>query len=93
MAEAQAPAIPAATLEKLTARATAQYASWKATSTPEQKTAGLAKLERFKNDEAYKTEEMGKFTKMYTDADTNGDGRLDRTVNQDRETEIWPPLN
>ena len=78
MAEAQAPAIPAATLEKLMARATAQFASWKATSTPEQKASGLAKLERFKNDEAYKNEEMAKFTKMYTDADTNGDGKLDR---------------
>ena len=46
--------LPAATIEKIGARATAQYASWKATATEEQKRDGLAKLERFRNDEDFR---------------------------------------
>ena len=53
-----AEALPAATMEKINARATAQFASWKATATAEQKADGLAKLERFRNDEEFKNQRM-----------------------------------
>ena len=35
-------------------------------------------MERFKNDEAFKAEHIQKLNKAWTDADTNGDGKLDR---------------
>ena len=73
-----AEALPAATMEKINARATAQFAEWKANATAEHKAVGLAKLERFKNDEAFKAEHIQKLNKAWTDADTNGDGKLDR---------------
>ena len=38
----------------------------------------MAKMERFKNDEAFKAEHIQKLNKAWTDADTNGDGKLDR---------------
>ena len=75
---AEAGALPAATLEKINARATAQFATWKATATAEQKATGLATLEKFRNDEAFKAQHMEKFNKAWTDADSNGDGKLDR---------------
>ena len=57
-------------------RATAQYAEWKETATPEQKTAGEAKLKRMREEPAFMAEQMAKFGKMFADADGNGDGRL-----------------
>ena len=57
-------------------RATAQYTEWKETATPEQKTAGEAKLKRMREEPEFMAEQMTKFGKMFSDADTNGDGRL-----------------
>ena len=57
-------------------RATAQYAEWKETATPEQKTAGEAKLKRMREEPEFMAEQMTKFGKMFADADSNGDGRL-----------------
>ena len=38
----------------------------------------MAKLERFRNDEEFKNQRMAKMNKAWTDADSNGDGKLDR---------------
>ena len=74
---AEAAALPAATLDLINARATAQYAEWKASATAEQKASGLEKLEKFKNDEAFRNGYMEKMNKAWNDADANGDGKLD----------------
>ena len=70
--------LPAATIEKINARATAQYANWKATATEAEKADGLAKLEKMKNDEEFKNQRMAMINKAWSDADGNGDGKLDR---------------
>ena len=70
-------ALSAATMDLINVRATAQYAEWKETGTPEQKAAGEAKLARMRSEPEFMAEQMGKFAKMFSDADTNGDGRLD----------------
>ena len=38
------------------ARATEQYNAWKTESTEEQRSSALEKLNKYKNDEAYRTE-------------------------------------
>ena len=38
----------------------------------------MAKLERFRNDEEFKNQRMQMMNKAWTDADSNGDGKLDR---------------
>ena len=53
-------AIPQATLDMISARATAQYNEWKTTATEEQKQSGLAMMQRYKTDEAFKTEHQTK---------------------------------
>ena len=74
---AEAGAIPAATMELINTRATAQYAEWKAGATEAQKASGLEKLAKFKNDETFRNEHMAKMMKAWSDADANGDGKLD----------------
>ena len=74
---AEAGQIPAATLEMINVRAAAQYAEWKAGATEAQKASGLEKLQKFKNDEAFRNEHMAKMAKAWSDADANGDGKLD----------------
>ena len=76
MAEAAA-ALPEATMTKINELATAQFGRWKATATQEQKDAGLAKMEKFRTDENFKAQEMQKMTTAWSDADVNGDGKLD----------------
>ena len=60
----------------ISTRATAQYGEWKQTGTPEQKAAGEAKLKRMREEPEFMAEQMGKFGKMFSEADVNGDGRL-----------------
>ena len=74
---AEAGEIPAATLEMINVRAAAQYAEWKAGATEAQKASGMEKLQKFKNDEAFRNEYMAKMAKAWSDADANGDGKLD----------------
>ena len=73
---AEAGAIPQATLDMINTRATAQYNEWKTTATEEQKQSGLEKLQRYKTDEAFKTEHLNKMAQAFTDADADGDGML-----------------
>ena len=73
---AEAGALSQATLDMINARVTGQYAEWKQTGTPEQKAAGEEKLRRMREEPEFMAEMMGKFGKMFSDADTNGDGRL-----------------
>ena len=73
---AEAGAIPQATLDMINTRATDQYNEWKTTATEEQKQSGLEKLQRYKTDEAFKTEHMNKMAQAWTDADADGDGML-----------------
>ena len=73
---AEAGALSQATLDMINTRVAGQYAEWKQTGTPEQKAAGEAKLKRMREEPEYMAEMMGKFGKMFSDADTNGDGRL-----------------
>merc|ERR1711997_968809 len=75
MADA-APALSQATIDMINTRVTAQFAEWKQTGTPEQKVAGETKLRRMREEPEFMAEMMGKFAKMFSDADTNGDGRL-----------------
>ena len=75
MADA-APALPAGLVEQINARATEQYNKWKTSATPEQKAAGIEKLNKFRTDEEFKNGEMAKMTKAWADADANGDGKL-----------------
>merc|ERR1712110_654655 len=75
MADA-APALSQATIDMINTRVTAQFAEWKQTGTPEQKAAGAEKLRRMREGPEFMAEQMGKFGKMFNDADTNGDGRL-----------------
>ena len=72
----EAVAIPQATLDKINNRATDQYNEWKTTATEEQKQSGLEKLQRYKTDEAFKTEHLKKMAQAFTDADADGDGML-----------------
>ena len=37
----------------------------------------MERLNKYKNDENFKAEHMAKFNKAWSDADANGDGRLD----------------
>ena len=73
---AEAGAIPQATLDMINTRATAQYNEWKTTATEEQKQSGLEKLQRFKTDEAFRTEHQNTMAQAWTDADADGDGML-----------------
>ena len=73
---AEAGALPQATLDMINTRVAARHAEWKQTATPEQKAAGEAKLKRMNEEPEYMAEVMGKFGKMFSDADSNGDGRL-----------------
>ena len=75
MADA-APALSQATMDLINTRVTGQFAEWKQTGTPEQKAAGAEKLRRMREEPEFMAEQMGKFGKMFNDADTNGDGRL-----------------
>ena len=68
--------ISEATMALVTAAATEQYAEYKANATAEHKAAAMAKLERYNTDEAYKAEHMGRFATTFTEADSNGDGKL-----------------
>ena len=71
-----AEAIPQATLDMISARATAQYNEWKTTATEEQKQSGLAMMQRYKTDEAFRTEHQNRMAQTWTDADADGDGML-----------------
>ena len=73
---AEAGAIPQATLDMINTRATAQYNEWKNGATEEQKASGLAMLQRYKTDEAFRTEHQGRMATAWTDADADGDGML-----------------
>ena len=75
MADA-APALSQATIDLINTRVTGQFAEWKQTGTPEQKAAGVEKLRRMREEPEFMAEQMGKYGKMFSDADTNGDGRL-----------------
>ena len=75
MAEA-APALPAATLELINTRATNNYVEFKQNATPEQKAARNAKYQRYREDPEFMAEKMVQVSKMFSDADVNGDGRL-----------------
>ena len=55
------------------------YATWKAGCTEEQKAAAHAMMERYNAEPAFKAEKMTQVNQMFTDADTNGDGILDRS--------------
>ena len=55
------------------------YATWKAGCTEEQKAAAHAMMERYNAEPAFKAEKMTQVNQMFTDADTNGDGVLDRS--------------
>ena len=52
------------------------YNTWKANSTEEQRAAGVAYLQQMQNEE-FKAAKMAEYTKMFADADANGDGVLD----------------
>ena len=69
-------ALPQATIDLINARVATQYQEWKTTATAEQKEAGPAKLARMRAEPEFMAEQMTKFGKMFSDADTNGDGRL-----------------
>ena len=71
-----APALSQATIDLINPRVTAQYAEWKQTATAEQKASGAEKLRRMREEPEFMAEQMAKFGKMFSDADTNGDGRL-----------------
>ena len=71
-----AEAIPQATLDMISARATAQYNEWKTTATEEQKQSGLAMMQRYKTDEAFRTEHQNRMAQTWADADADGDGML-----------------
>ena len=58
------------------ADAVESYNTWKANSTEEQRAAGLAYLQQMQNEE-FKNARMAEYTKMFSDADANGDGVLD----------------
>ena len=61
----------------INARATEQYNEWKANATEEQKADQLAKLQRYKTDEAFRNERKARMEKAWSEADANGDGKLD----------------
>ena len=63
-------------MAKIDTLATAQFERWKNSATMEQKQAGIEKLTKFQSDESFKAQEMEKMNKAWTDADGNGDGRL-----------------
>ena len=75
MAEA-APALSAAILELINTRATNNYVEFKQNATPEQKAARNAKYQRYREDPEFMAEKMVQVSKMFSDADVNGDGRL-----------------
>ena len=52
------------------------YNTWKNNSTEGERAAGLAYLEQMANEE-FKNQKMAEYTKMFSDADANGDGVLD----------------
>ena len=52
------------------------YNTWKTNSTEGERAAGLAYLEQMANEE-FKNQKMAEYTKMFSDADANGDGVLD----------------
>ena len=74
---AQAITLSEATMNLINARATEQYNEWKANATEEQKADQLAKLQRYKTDEAFRNERKARMEKAWSDADANGDGKLD----------------
>ena len=76
MAEAGAIEIPQATLDLIIARATDMYNEWKSTATEEQKASGLAWMNRYKTDEAFRTEHKNKMTVLWNEADADSDGVL-----------------
>ena len=76
MAEAGAIEIPQATLDMISVRATDQYNEWKNTATEAQKASGLAMMNRYKTDEAFRTEHTNRMTQAWNDADADGDGKL-----------------
>ena len=76
MAEAGS-TLPEALIAKINELATNQFNRWKSSATEEQKSAGIAKLDRFRTDESFKTQEMEKMTNAWSQADGNGDGKLD----------------
>ena len=51
---ADAGALPAELVERINARATDNFQSWKANATPEQKAAGIEKFNKFTQDEDFK---------------------------------------
>ena len=73
---AEAGAIPQATLDMISARATVQYNEWKTTVTEEQKQSGHAMMQRYKTDEAFRTEHQKRMAQTWADADADGDGML-----------------
>ena len=71
-----AQALPQNIIDQINEKTTRQYAEWKANATEEQKTSSLAKMQRFQTDEAFKNQYMERINKAFTDADADGDGRL-----------------
>ena len=59
------------------ADAVESYNTWKANSTEEQRAAGFAYLQQMQQDEEFKATKMAEYSKMFSDADANGDGVLD----------------
>ena len=87
MAEA-APALPAATLELINTRAINHYNEFKQNATPEQKTARKARYQRYREDPEFMAEQMVKVGKMFSEADVNGDGRLNLAEYRSFQTAI-----
>ena len=87
MAEA-APALSAAILELINTRATNNYLEFKQNATPEQKAARNAKYQRYREDPEFMAEKMVQVSKMFSDADVNGDGAVvaDAVCDADEET-------
>ena len=76
MAQAAAPELPPAVLEAIIARATAQYETWKTTTTPEEKTQLNESLANMRNQPNLKEERMAQAEEDWRNADLDNDGRL-----------------
>ena len=88
MAEAQAITLSEATLELINARATEQYAEWKANATEEQKAKGLEKMEKYKNDEEFKAQQGQIFMNTWNECDADGDGKLNLQEHKNFESKM-----
>ena len=78
MAEAAAQITIAPELEaQLKAFGIKAYNDYMADATPEQKAAGEARAEQYKNDPSYAQNHMERIQREFGECDANGDGRLD----------------